>query len=281
MRRSRAGRGGWWCRVADSVSLYWRLVGAHVRSQLQYRASFALDVIGMFAISFLDFIVVLIIFSNVHRLGAFSVREVALLYGGSGLAFAFADVVVGHLDEFNERIRTGTFDLFLIRPRGTLFQVVASDFHLRRVGKALQATLVLGWALASLDIDWNAGRVLMIPLMVASGTVIFVSVWLFMICIVFWAVEGREAANAFTYGGHFLTQYPIDVYAAWLRRLLAYLIPMGFVAYFPALYVLDKPDPLGLPSFLRFSSPFVAVASGVAAAALWRFAVRHYRSAGG
>jgi viologen exporter family transport system permease protein len=267
--------------VADTLALYGRLVGAHIRSQLQYRVSFALDVFGMFAISFLDFIVVLILFSNVTRLGAFSVQEVALLYGVSGLAFAFSDIVVGHLDEFNERIRTGTFDLFLIRPRGTLFQVISSDFHLRRVGKAAQSVLVLAYALSALDIEWTAGRVLMLPLAVACGTVIFVSVWLFMICIVFWAVEGREAANAFTYGGHFLTQYPIDIYAPWLRRLLAYLIPMGFVAYFPALYLLDKPDPLGLPAFLRFSSPFVAAAAALAAAAMWRFAVRHYRSAGG
>jgi ABC-2 type transport system permease protein len=267
--------------VADALSLYGRFVVAHIRSQLQYRVSFALDLFGMFAISFLDFIVVLIIFSNVPRLGAFSVREVALLYGASGLAFAFADIAVGHLDEFNERIRTGTFDLFLIRPRGTLFQVVASDFHLRRVGKAAQSLIVLVYALAALDIPWTLGRALMIPVMVVSGTAIFVSVWLFMICIVFWAVEGREAANAFTYGGHFLTQYPIDIYASWLRRLLAYLIPMGFVAYFPALYVLDKADPLGLPSVLRFSSPVVAVLAGVTAAAMWRFAVRHYRSAGG
>ena len=34
---------------------------------------------------------------------------------------------------------------------------------------------------------------------------------------------------------------------------------MAFVAYFPALYILDKPDPLGLPEFLQFVSPLVAV----------------------
>jgi ABC-2 type transport system permease protein len=266
--------------VAESLALYGRLVGAQIRAQLQYRLSFALDAVGMFLVSFLDFIVVLILFSNVPRLGEFNVREVALLYGASGLSFALADLLVGHLDEFNEYIRRGTFDLFLVRPRGTLLQVIASDFHLRRLGKAVQASAVLIYALATLDIQWNAGRVAMIFVMIACGTVIFVAVWLFMICIVFWAVEGDETANAFTYGGHFLTQYPIDIYRSWLRRLLAYLIPMAFVAYFPALYILDKPDPLGLPSFLRFSSPLAALLAALAAGSMWRFAVRHYRSTG-
>jgi ABC-2 type transport system permease protein len=56
---------------------------------------------------------------------------------------------------------------------------------------------------------------------------------------------------------------------------------MGFVAYFPALYILNKPDPLGSPEWLRFCSPLVAVGTCVAAGLIWRFAVRHYRSAGG
>jgi viologen exporter family transport system permease protein len=267
--------------VVDSLRLYRRLVGARVRSQLQYRASFALDLVGMFLITFLDFAAILVIFSNVPQLGDWSVAEVALLYGIGGLAFALTDMVLGHLDQLSELVRTGNFDLVLIRPRGTLFQVVTGDFQLRRLGKAGQSLAVLGYALASLDIEWTAGRVAMLFLAVISASAIFGAVWVGVICIVFWTVEGRETANAFTYGGQFLTQYPINVYDQWLRRFLAFVMPMAFVAYFPALYVLDKPDPLGLPQFLQFVSPLVAVAVGLVAAGLWRTAVRHYRSAGG
>jgi ABC-2 type transport system permease protein len=103
----------------------------------------------------------------------------------------------------------------------------------------------------------------------------------FTVCIVFWAVEGREVSNAFTDGGNFFAQYPINVYDAWLRRFLAFVVPMAFVCYYPALYILDKPDPLGLPSWLRFASPFVAATAATTSGFVWRFAVRHYRSAGG
>jgi ABC-2 type transport system permease protein len=267
--------------VADAILMYRRFVGAAIRAQLQYRLSFALDMFGSGLIAFLDFGAVLIIFHNVPRLGTFTVGEVAFLYATSAMAFAIADTAVGHLDTFNEQIRTGTFDVLLTRPRGTLFQVLASDFHVRRLGKLIQGACVLVYAVTAIDVPWNVGRVAMVFVMVVCGTAIFIAVWVFMICVVFWAVEGTETANAFTYGGQFLTQFPIDVYSQWLRRLLAYLIPMAFVAYFPALYVLDKEDPLGLPSFLRFSSPVVAVLAAVAAGAMWRFAVRHYRSAGG
>jgi viologen exporter family transport system permease protein len=266
--------------VAEPLALYARLIGAQIRSQLQYRASFALDLAGAFLISFLDFVAVLVIFHNVPQLAGWSVREIAFLYATSAISFALVDLVIGHLDLFPRMIRDGDFDVILVRPRGTLFQVVASDFALRRLGKGLQGAAVLVWALAGLDIEWGAGRAAMVAVMVVAGAAIFAAVWVAGACIAFWTVEGGEFTNAFTYGGNFLTQYPIDIYSAWARRFLAYFVPMAFVCYFPALYVLDKPDPLGLPRALQFLSPAVALAAAVVAGTLWRAAVRRYRSVG-
>jgi ABC-2 type transport system permease protein len=268
--------------VADAAALCVRLIAARVRAQLQYRLSFALDSLGVFLLTFLDFAAILIIFHNVPQLGGWSVSEVALLYGMSGLAWALVDMALGHLDVFlPQQIRDGNFDLILIRPRGTLLQVVTADFQLRRLAKAAQAGAILAFALIRLDVDWTAGRIVILPVAVVSAAVIFSAVFVAAVSIVFWTVEGRETANAFTYGGQFFSQYPITVYETWLRRLLAFVIPMAFVAYFPALYILDKPDPVGAPHWLRLCSPVVALVACAAAGFIWRFAVRHYRSAGG
>ena len=267
--------------MVEPLLLWRRLVGAQIRSQLQYRTSFALDFAGAFLISFIDFLAVLVIFHNVPRLNTWNVREVAFLYALSTISFALTDLTIGHLDQFPQKVRDGNFDLLLVRPRGTLLQVIASDFALRRLGKAAQASLVLVYALSALHIQWSAGRVAMLALSLVSGMVIFGSVWVVGGCLAFWTTDGGEFTNAFTYGGNFLAQYPIDVYSAWLRRFLAYVVPLAFVCYFPALYILDKPDPLGLPRLLDFVSPLVAIAAACVAGVVWRFAVRHYRSAGG
>jgi len=65
-----------------------------------------------------------------------------------------------------------------------------------------------------------------------------------------------------------------------LRRALAFVVPLAFVTYFPGLYLLDKPDPLGYPRWFQLVGPLVTAAYLVAAGAIWRFAVRHYRSTG-
>jgi ABC-2 type transport system permease protein len=266
--------------VADSLALYARLVGAQIRSQLQYRLSFALDLTGAFLIAFMDFVAVLIIFENVPQLDGWTLHEIAFLYACTSISFALVDLAIGHLDLFPRMIREGTFDLVLVRPRGTLLQVIASDFALRRLGKALQGALVFGFSLTGVEVDWNAGRIAMVGVMLVAGALIFAAVWIAGATIAFWTVDGGEFTNAFTYGGNFLTQYPISIYGEWLRRFLAYVVPMAFVCYFPALYILDKPDPLGFPRAFQFASPLVAVAAAVGAGVVWTLAVRRYRSVG-
>jgi ABC-2 type transport system permease protein len=267
--------------VVELGRIYLRLIGARVRSQLEYRASLAMQIFASALLTLLDFVMILVLFENVPELGGWTVQQVALLYGIAGIAFALSDLIVGHLDLFPQMIRDGTFDQILVRPLPSLLQVVASDFSLRRLGKILQAVVVLIVALAAADVEWTLGRAAMVPLAVASGTLIYTGVWIALATIAFWIVDAIEFVNAFTYGGNFLSGYPITIFGRWLRNLVLFVIPIAFVSYFPALYVLDRPDDLGLPEALRYLSPVVAVLTAIVAMLVWENAVRHYRSAGG
>ena len=265
----------------DGLALYLRLIRARIRAQTQYPASLAIEIFAVLVFSALDFAVILVIFVNVPRLGDWSMPEVALLYAITTLAFALTDLVIGHLDLFPELIRDGNFDLVLIRPRSTLLQIVTRDFQLRRLGKAVQGLFVLGYALAQLHVSWSPDRVLVLAVAPIAGAVIFGAIWVAGISVAFWTVDAKEVANAFTYGGQAFAQYPISVYERWLRWLLAYLGATAFISYLPTLYVLGKPDALGLPAGLQLASPLVAVVASLVAGSIWSFAVRHYRSAGG
>jgi ABC-2 type transport system permease protein len=266
--------------VGERFGIYRRLIGARIRSQTQYRLSFALNVIGTALISFLDFAAILILFGQVDALGGWSVAEVAFLYGLATVSFALTDLVIGHIDLLPQMIRTGEFDLVLIRPLGSLLQVVASDFSLRRLGKAAQGAIVFGVALPHLDVDWSPDRVAMLAVAFVAAMTIYAGIWIAFATISFWLVDSMEVTNAFTYGGQTLSQYPINIFGPWLRRLVVFLVPVAFVAYFPGLYILGKEDELGFPRALQFVSPLIALVTFAAGGLLWRASVRHYRSTG-
>ena len=96
----------------------------------------------------------------------------------------------------------------------------------------------------------------------------------------FWTVQAKEATHVFTYGGDGLASYPLDVYRGSVRRFFTFVVPLAFVNYEPALYLLGRPDPLGLPDAARLLSPVAALAMAGLARFGWQQGVRHYQSTG-
>lgn len=264
----------------DSVRILLRLLGSRVRSQLAYPTSFALDALGQAIAQANELAVILIVFAQVDSLGGFSREEVLLIYGLAGISFGLADLAVGQLDELPRWIRTGELDVLLARPLGVLSQLVTSDLQLRRLGRAAVGVLVLAAVLVYGQVEPTPVNVLLVLVTPLVGATITASIWVMTCSISFWVVEGRELANAFTYGSQITTSYPITVFGPWLRRLFCYAVPSAFVAYFPALALLGRPDPLGLPHALRYAAPLVAVVAVLVAALVWRTAVRRYQGAG-
>jgi ABC-2 type transport system permease protein len=264
----------------EPVTLYLRLIGAQLRSQMQYKVSFGLALLGSFLMAVSEFGVVAVLFNRVPLLGGWSLPEVALLYGLSGLCFAVAEMFAAAMDNFQVHIVLGTFDRVLVRPRGALLQVMSEDFALRRVGRIAQAALVLAIALQLLAIDWTFARVALLVTALVSGTVIYFAIFVLGATFCFWTVQAKEVTHMFTYGGDALAAYPLDIYRGSIRRFFTFILPLAFVNYEPALFLLGRPDPLGLPDAARLLSPVAALAMAALARLGWQQGVRHYQSTG-
>ncbi|MGW1197080.1 ABC transporter permease [Streptomyces sp. NPDC002536] len=251
-----------------------------VRSTMAYRASFLMMAAGNFAATALDFVAILIMFSHVRTLGGFSLPEVAFLYGTTSTSFGLADLFLGNMDKVGRRVRDGTLDTLLVRPAPVLAQVAADRFALRRLGRITQGALLLGWSLVRLDVDWTPVRLLLVPLMLVSGAAIFGAVFVAGAAFQFKANDAAEVQNAFTYGGTTLLQYPPTLFATDLVRGVTFVVPIAFVNWVPALRVLGRENPLGLPSWADFASPLVAAVCCALAGLVWRAGLRSYRSTG-
>jgi len=268
--------------LAGAVALYGHLCGAQVRSQMQYRASFVMEATGSFLGNFAAFVAILIFFYRFKTIGGWSVPEVALLYGLVALPFGLTHLVGQGFDDFSQTIRMGTFDQVLLRPRAAALQVLGSQFQLRQLGRLAEAVLVSALALAWLAAParWGLAQWAFAAWTTAAGVLFFMGLMLLRAAVCFWTVESIEAMNILTYGSVEMAQYPMHIFHEWLRRFFVYAVPLAFVNYYPALWLLGKPDPLGLPPWAPLAAfPLCALVFGVGLAA-WRQGVRHYVSTG-
>ena len=267
-------------RLADGLRAYRLIAGMWIRSTMTYRTSFVITVLGGLVVTGLDFVAILLMFSRVDVLGGYTLPEIAFLYGLSATSFGFADLVIGSVDRLGRRVRDGTLDTLLVRPAPVLAQVAADRFALRRVARITQGAVVLGYGLAASDVDWTALKVLLLPVMLVSGGVIFCAVFVAGAAFQFVAQDASEVQAAFTYGGTTMLQYPPTVFGKDLVRAVTFVLPLAFVNWVPAAYVLGRPYPLGLPEWAAFAPPLVAAVCCALAGLAWRAGLRSYRSTG-
>jgi ABC-2 type transport system permease protein len=269
-------------QVRFSIGAYLRLLAGQIRSQMQYRLSFFLDATAAMIFLGLFFLALALTLQRFGNLGGWTLGEIAFLWGVVEVSFGLMDMIFSGFDpqNFGNRIRQGHFDKLLLRPVNLTVQVLGDDFALRRLGRIAQGFIIFGVALNLADIQWTLGKLVYLPLVIGGMVAFFGGLFVIGATITFWTIESIEVMNVLTYGGSEMMQYPMHIYPDLMRRFFTFVIPAIFLNYYPALYFLDKPDPLGFPTFLRFISPLIGVGILLLGLAFWRFGIRHYQSTG-
>jgi ABC-2 type transport system permease protein len=249
-----------------------------IRASIAYPASFWIMTASSALLTLLDFVGLGLMFATIDNLAGFTLWEIALLYGASGIGIGVADLLIGSVEQIGQHVRTGTLDSMLTRPVPLLVQVCADRFALRRLGRITQAVVVFAWG--AWHVDWTVSKVLVAALMCVSASAIFFALFVGISCIQFWTNDASEFANAFTYGGNTLTQYPLTIFPVEVVKSLTFVLPIAFVNWYPCLYLLDRDDPFGMPGWFAVAPPIVAAVLLGLAALAWRTGVRRYTSTG-
>ncbi|MCT8176935.1 ABC transporter permease [Variovorax sp. CY25R-8] len=268
-------------RSPGSIALFLRLVKASVGAQARYPASALMLTAGQFLVTGIEVVAVWAMFHRFGEVRGWTLGEVALFYGLVNCMFALADALGRGFDVLGtEFLRSGAFDRLLLRPRPLALQLMGHDFRISRMGRLLQGLAVIGFATAQAGIAWTPEAVAVALFALAGGVALFLGILVLQGTLAFWTVESLEIANVLTYGGVQAAQYPLALYARWFRRLLTFAVPLACVAYYPALLILGRPDPLGAPHWVGWASPLAGFVFLALAFRVWGLGLRHYASTG-
>ncbi len=265
-----------------TLGIYFRLIAVQIRSQFQYRLSFALDVTSVALNSALTFGTLAFILQRFGSVGGWSLGEIAFLYGIVETSFGLMDMIFSGFDpgNFGRQVRLGQLDQLLLRPQSVTLQVFGSEFILRRLGRILQGGAIFVIALNLVNIHWDVFKILYLPLVFLGMVLFFGGLFIIGATITFWTFESIEVVNIFTYGGSEMMSYPMHIYPDWMRYFFTFVLPAIFLNYYPALYFLGKPDPFHFPAFASFISPLAGFLVLLASLAFWRYGLSHYQSTG-
>ena len=266
--------------VRRYIKLYFLLAGAYVRSRLQYRLSFGLMCLGI-VISEVCLLGLLgAMLAKFRTINGWTWAEVVFLYGLGNLAFSLMRIVGSQLDDFDRYIVRGELDGVLIKPVPPLFYLLASRVELIHISRALTSIVIFVVALHLADIRWTLSVALFSLITILSGSLIMFTFVLISATVALWTTKSGKLTDLLISATKEAAAFPLSIYPLAVRLLLTFLLPIGFVTYYPAQRLLQKGEFLGMPESFQFSAPIVALVMLCITYFLWCSGLRRYHSTG-
>jgi ABC-2 type transport system permease protein len=191
------------------------------------------------------------------------------------LAFSLTEIFTKNFQNIPRLIGNGQFDRSLVRPRGILFQTVASRVDFCRFGRTLQAVIVFVYAIPNSGVLWSLDKIFTLFLMVVCGSLVFSALFLISATFSFFFTQGFDFMNIFTFGGREHGSYPFSIYGKEVLRFLTFVIPLALFQYYPLLYLLNIER-----SKFYMLIPLLGLLILVPAYGFFQFGLRHYKSTG-
>lgn len=257
------------------MKLYLKYASIILKSQMQYKTSFFMSVIGQFLVSFTVYLGLYFMFHRFHSVSGFTYSEVLLCFSAVLFSYSLAECFVRGFDVFSLIISNGEFDRIMVRPRNEIFQVLASRIEFSRLGRFLQALAMFAYAIPVSGVVWTYDKILTLTFMLAGGFFVFSGLFILYAAICFFTLEGLEFMNIFTDGAREFGKYPFSIYGESVLKFLTYVIPMALFQYYPFLYLTGKSS-----RTLYMFLPLAGMLFLIPCLIFWRIGVRHYKSTG-
>lgn len=257
------------------MKIYFKSLELHLKSLLEYKASFIASFLSQIVVFFSYYFIILALFSKFDNIKGFTLYEVLLCFAVIQFGFAFCECFARGIDRFDYLIIQGEFDRILLRPKNIIIQSLCYDADFTKLSRLIQALIVLIIAIINLKLVWTPLKVIALLLMLLSSILIFLSIFLLAASYCFITVQGLEVRNVFTSGGKHMAQYPIGVFKKGFVYFFTFVIPYAFVNYYPLLYILGKSN-----NNLYAISPLIVSIYLLPCIAIFYLGTRHYASVG-
>lgn len=257
------------------MRIYFRILGAHLRSRLEYEADFAIMIVAGLMFQVLNLLFLSAIFAQVPAINGWTYAECVLISGIYAIIAGLSPLFFEGMWNMSWKINQGQLDYPLVRPASVPAQVIGSMIGLHGVGDLLVGGSMTGWALTKVDVDWSLGTAVIGLVLFVSAAAIHLSLVTIFNLAAFW-IPGPHPFLAITmHNVEDMVRFPVSIYGQGLRAAFTVLVPFAFVTYFPITWVLGKQA-----GWIGLLTPLVALYCVWLARTVFRRGLLRYDSSG-
>lgn len=261
--------------LGEYIRLYFIIEAQYIKARMQYRADFIISSLGMFFTSIVTLSVFWVIFDSVPNLAGWSLMEMVFIYAFYMLAISPMQILFDHAWQLRFHIQQGTFLKYYFRPLNMLFYYMSEMFDLKGLIQLVAGIILLVYSGTQLNIDWSIARIALLLMTLFSASLVLISMTVSAACAAFWVIDSYPVLGLAWKLREF-SPYPLTIFDGAFRFTFTYIIPIGFVAFYPSQLFLRPNEATPLIYF----SPLIGIGLFALTYWIWTKGVNSYTGTG-
>ena len=260
------------------VLYYMRVCKAYLRigfvTLVQYPADTVIWILSMLLREASGFIGIITIASVAGGLGKWGIYEICILFSICAIIEAIGQAFLDCVWSISSSIRKGKLDVILVRPASPFVQLLGQRVHFQAVITMVIYIGILAYSMRQFGISGGVGTILFLLETIICGTIINTGLYTIFNSLNFWIVNGNDVAELVLTCREF-AKYPLSVFPMMIRTFFTYMIPFGFMGYYPVAFLTGKTG-----AWVIWAMPLAAFGVVSVAGLLWKAGLRGYNSTG-
>ena len=266
--------------VRRNTKLYFKIIKLLIRSRTTFRFDFFTMTVSVFLKEASRIAILWVILDRFKAVGGWTLWEMGVLYSMTTFINRFFLSFFGGAEYIGYQVLAGDLDDFLITPVNPFFLLLAKHTNAWRSFYNISILLMFIFCAVKAGVTVTAATVVVFLVFVASASVILLSFHFFIGTLSFWLLKVEALSRLLKTLSSSYSQYPIHIYGKVLGFIFSFIIPIGFISYYPSAVLLSKIENVLYNPYLGYFSPLIAAAFFLASYRFWLFGLKYYCSTG-
>lgn len=257
------------------LKIYQVFLFQYLKQLLQYRMDFLIGAGSFLFIQASGVLFITLVFTQIPSLNGWTLDKMIFLYGFFQLPRGIDHLFTDNIWMIPSKVRRGDIDRYLVRPINPLFQCIAERFQPEAFGELIVGVILIAYTLDKVGITLNLLTLGMMLIYVIMGSMIYTGIKLITASVGFWAMNSMPLMTS-VYNIADFSKYPIVIFPKVVQIIITYVIPFGFVSFFPANSILNHSSSMDV----LMGSSVALILLWIVAYRLWLYGLKSYQSVG-
>lgn len=271
-------------KLLDTLGHYIDVTLCNIKLALMVIIEYPANIAGWIISNPIQFIVgfatIKFVVAQFGEINGWNYGQLAFLYGLSVISHAVSMMFFVQGWFMGYSVIEGDFDRYLTRPLGVLYQFFFTTFNIFGITDLIPGIVVFIYGCIETGFRFTLGNAVGIIVMMIGAAFIRGGLYIMLGSTSFWTKSANDFGQYTQEIFDKSTMYPISMYPESFQFILTYLIPIGWVSFYPVSGLMGIETAVGIGSGNVWITLAVGIVVMLAAGLLFKIGLRRYESAG-